>query len=182
MIIAPYGLSSPSETPVEPGFGTRRHRLFGHGWHSGQASANSGARRSAVATPAGTPYSAAVRLSYRRPADMLTHMDTPMTKRTRQWRFLIALLFSLSLALTPSLAEARAGTSFGGGFSGMGSRGLRSFEGNGAAPLSRSLASPESSPGAGYGYGGGGFFSRHPFLTGIFGGFIGSILVVGGVF
>ncbi len=104
-------------------------------------------------------------------------------KRTRQWRFLVALLFSLSLALTPSLAEARAGSSFGGGFSGMGSRGLRSFEGNGAAPLSRSLASPEASPGAGgYGYGGGGFFSRHPFLTGIFGGFIGSMLFGGGFF
>ena len=30
MIIVPYGLSSPSEIPVEPGFGARRHGLFGH--------------------------------------------------------------------------------------------------------------------------------------------------------
>lgn len=103
-----------------------------------------------------------------------------MTKRTKRWRAIVALLFSLTLALTPSLAEARAGTSFGGGFSGMGSRGSRSFENNGAAPLSRSMESPAPAYG---GYAGGGsFFSRHPFLTGMFGGFLGSMLFGGGFF
>jgi predicted lipid-binding transport protein (Tim44 family) len=102
-----------------------------------------------------------------------------MTKRTPQWRFIAALVFSLALALTPSLAEARAGTSFGGGVSGMGSRGLRSFENNGAAPLSRTMTN--ETPGIGSYYGGS-FFSRHPFLTGIFGGFLGSMLFGGGFF
>jgi len=101
-----------------------------------------------------------------------------MTKRTTRWRVLLALVFSLTLALTPSLAEARAGSSFGGAFSGMGSRGSRSFEGNGASPLGRSMATPAPSPG----FGGGGFFSNHPFLTGLFGGFIGSMLFGGGFF
>jgi uncharacterized membrane protein len=104
-----------------------------------------------------------------------------MTKRTTKWRLIVALMFSLTLALAPSLAEARAGTSFGGGFSGMGSRGSRSFENNGAAPLSRSLSNESSSLGSGP-YAGGGFFSRHPFLTGIFGGFLGSMLFGGGFF
>ena len=94
----------------------------------------------------------------------------------------MALLFSLTLALTPSLAEARAGTSFGGGFSGMGSRGTRSFENNGAAPLGRSMETPSAGIGSGLGYGGGSFFSRHPFLTGIFGGFLGASLFGGGFF
>jgi predicted lipid-binding transport protein (Tim44 family) len=107
-------------------------------------------------------------------------MDTPMTKRTQRWRLIVALLFSLTLALTPSLAEARAGSSLGGGFSGMGSRGSRSFEGNGAAPLSRTMETP--SPSLGGAMGGGSFFSRHPFLTGMFGGFIGSMLFGGGFF
>ena len=102
-----------------------------------------------------------------------------MTKRTPQWRFIAALVLTLALALTPSLAEARAGTSFGGGVSGMGSRGLRSFENNGAAPLSRTMTN--ETPGIGS-YGGGSFFSRHPFLTGIFGGFLGSMLFGGGFF
>ncbi|HWD57752.1 MAG TPA: TIM44-like domain-containing protein [Stellaceae bacterium] len=104
-----------------------------------------------------------------------------MTKRTSQWRLIVALLFSLTLALTPSLAEARAGSSFGGGSSGMGSRGSRSFESNGGAPLSRSMETPSSNYGAGFG-GGGSFFSRHPFLTGMFGGFLGSMLFGGGFF
>jgi len=100
------------------------------------------------------------------------------------WRILGALLLSATLALAPAIAEARAGSSYGGGSSSMGSRGSRSFEGNGAQPLSRStsprpdaprqpgLAPPISSPA----YGGGSFFQRHPFLTGLAGGFIGSWL------
>jgi hypothetical protein len=103
-----------------------------------------------------------------------------MTKRLKQWRLIMALLFSLTVAVAPSLAEARAGTSFGGGFSGMGSRGSRSFENNGAAPLARTMETP--SPSFGGAMGGGSFFSRHPFLTGMFGGFIGSMLFGGGFF
>jgi predicted lipid-binding transport protein (Tim44 family) len=105
----------------------------------------------------------------------------PMPRTSPKWRVILALVFSLTLALTPSLAEARAGGSFGGGFSGMGSRGSRSFENNGAAPLSRSMETPAPSPGFGA-YGGGSFFSRHPFMTGLFGGFIGSMLFGGGFF
>ena len=108
-----------------------------------------------------------------------------MSKRTLprsgRWRLIAALIFSLTLALTPSLAEARAGSSFGGGFSGMGSRGSRSFESNGASPLSRTMETPSPAFG-GSALGGGSFFSRHPFLTGIFGGFLGSMLFGGGFF
>lgn len=110
----------------------------------------------------------------------------PMTRRPTQrggrWRLIAALLFSLTLALTPSLADARAGSSFGGGGSSFGSRGLRSFENNGAAPLSRTMETPSAGVGSGLGYGGGSFFSRHPFLTGMFGGFLGSMLFGGGFF
>ena len=103
-----------------------------------------------------------------------------MTSRTTRWRLFAALLFSLTLALTPSLADARAGSSFGGSGASFGSRGLRSFDNNGASPLNRTMETPS----AGYGsaYGGGSFFSRHPFLTGIFGGFLGSMLFGGGFF
>ena len=109
-----------------------------------------------------------------------------MTKRTlrgnKRWRLLVALLFSLTLALTPSLADARAGSSFGGSGSSFGSRGSRSFESNGASPLGQTMTSQSPSY-SGYGYGAGGsFFSRHPFLTGMFGGFLGSMLFGGGFF
>lgn len=107
-------------------------------------------------------------------------MTRQPTQRGGRWRLIAALLFSLTLALTPSLADARAGSSFGGAGSSFGSRGLRSFENNSASPLSQTMANPSSSYG-GY-YGGGSFFSRHPFLTGIFGGFLGSMLFGGGFF
>jgi predicted lipid-binding transport protein (Tim44 family) len=120
---------------------------------------------------------------------MFGSRDAPMSKRllnqrSNRWRLIAALIFSLTLALTPSLAEARAGSSFGGSGSSMGSRGLRSFENNGASPLSRTMETPSSNYGSGYGNyaGGGSFFSRHPFLTGIFGGFLGSMLFGGGFF
>jgi len=105
-----------------------------------------------------------------------------MSKRTTHWRILLALLFCLTLTIAPSLAEARAGSSWGSGSS-FGSRGTRSFEPNQAAPLSRS-ATPMPSPGIGGSpaLGGGGFFSRHPFLTGMFGGFLGAALFGGGFF
>ena len=104
-----------------------------------------------------------------------------MSKRSVSWRILLALLFCLTLTVAPSLAEARAGSSWGGGGSSFGSRGARSFEPNHASPLSRS-ATPTPGLGAGAGMGGGGFFSRHPFLTGMFGGFIGASLFGGGFF
>ena len=105
-----------------------------------------------------------------------------LPRQLLQWRLLLALFFCLTVALAPSLADARAGRSSGGGsgFSGMGSRGSRTFEQNGAAPISRSMtqtpqaASPLSGMAAPAM--GGSFFQRHPFLTGLAGGFLGSML------
>lgn len=102
-----------------------------------------------------------------------------------RWRLLLAIVLCLVLALAPSVAQARAGRSFsfGGssGFSGMGSRGARTFEPNGSGAITRSMNPAPSygyHPGYGYGYGGG-MFSRHPFLTGLFGGWLGSMLFRG---
>ena len=108
----------------------------------------------------------------------------PAPRRLIQWRLILTLFFCLAMALAPGLAEARAGRSFsfGGhsGVSGMGSRGSRTFEYNRGAPITRSVAPHATSPLSGMGYGyGGGFFSRHPFLTGLFGGFLGSMLFRG---
>jgi predicted lipid-binding transport protein (Tim44 family) len=109
-------------------------------------------------------------------------MDHSMTKRPVSWRALLALVFCLStMTLAPTLADARAGSSWGSGASSFGSRGSRSFESNGASPLARS-ATPTPGLGAGSGFAGGGFFSRHPFLTGMFGGFLGASLFGGGFF
>ena len=104
-----------------------------------------------------------------------------MSNRLRDWRLILALFFCTALILAPSLAEARAGSSYSGGGSSMGSRGARSFENNGAAPLTRSVnpapraTSPLGAPAPAYA-GGGSFFQRHPFLTGLAGGFLGSML------
>ena len=109
-------------------------------------------------------------------------MTRPLIQRHTTWRTLFALMFCLTLALAPTLAEARAGGGGGGGFSsGMGSRGSRTFENNGATPLGHSMTSQAPSTSGGFMPGaGGGFFSRHPFMTGLFGGFIGSMLFGGG--
>jgi predicted lipid-binding transport protein (Tim44 family) len=94
----------------------------------------------------------------------------------------LALFFCTSIALAPAVAEARAGGSSGGRSSSMGSRGLRTYENNNAQPLSRSMTPPLQTQGqpslapAVPAYGGGGFFQRHPFLTGLTGGLIGSWL------
>ncbi|MBV9824484.1 MAG: TIM44-like domain-containing protein [Alphaproteobacteria bacterium] len=107
-----------------------------------------------------------------------------------RWRVVLSLFFCLMLALAPSLAEARAGGSFSGGGmrsapSGMGSRGTRTFEDNGAGSITRSMQAPTPSPSPSFGapYGapayGGSFFQRHPFLTGLFGGYVGSMLFGG---
>ena len=109
---------------------------------------------------------------------------SPM-QRLAGWRIPVALFFCLSLALTPSLADARAGGSSSSGgkssSSGMGSRGSRTYENNNAAPVTRSMT--PSNPSAASPLGGaatpaygGSFFQRHPFLTGLAGGFLGSML------
>jgi predicted lipid-binding transport protein (Tim44 family) len=108
---------------------------------------------------------------------------SPM-QRLAGWRIPVALFFCLSLALTPSLADARAGSSSGGksSFSGMGSRGSRTYENNDAAPVTRSMTPSNPSATSPMGgtpspaYAGGSFFQRHPFLTGLAGGFLGSML------
>ncbi len=110
---------------------------------------------------------------------------SPM-QRLAGWRIPVALFFCLSLALTPSLADARAGSSSSGGgkssSSGMGSRGSRTYENNDAAPVTRSMTPSNPSATSPMGgtpspaYAGGSFFQRHPFLTGLAGGFLGSML------
>jgi predicted lipid-binding transport protein (Tim44 family) len=107
-----------------------------------------------------------------------------MARRLRNWRIMLALFFCASVALAPALAEARAGGSSGGRSSSMGSRGLRTYENNNAQPLGRSMspltqtpAQPGLSPGSSSSaFGSGSFFQRHPFMTGLAGGFIGSWL------
>jgi predicted lipid-binding transport protein (Tim44 family) len=106
-----------------------------------------------------------------------------MSKRQINWHILLALFFSAVLALAPAIAEARAGGSFGGRSSSMGSRGSRTYENNGAQPLSRSTTPQPQTPRAPGAFAGtpapaygGSFFQRHPFLTGLAGGFIGSWL------
>ncbi|HEX7199145.1 MAG TPA: hypothetical protein VF213_06690, partial [Dongiaceae bacterium] len=107
-----------------------------------------------------------------------------MSNRMLNWRILLAIFIAATLALAPAIAEARAGSSAGGRSSSMGSRGSRTFENNGAQPLSRSvtpLPQPSRPPGfapaaPAPAFGGGSFFQRHPFLTGLAGGFIGSWL------
>ncbi|MGC2204285.1 MAG: hypothetical protein WA633_29600, partial [Stellaceae bacterium] len=108
-----------------------------------------------------------------------------MSRSLLNWRILLALFLTANLALAPAIAEARAGSSYGGRSSGMGSRGLRTYENNGGEPLSRSVTPlPQTAPrqpgfapaAPASAYGGGSFFQRHPFLTGLAGGFIGSWL------
>ncbi len=108
-----------------------------------------------------------------------------MSRSLLNWRILLALFLTANLALAPAIAEARAGSSYGGRSSGMGSRGLRTYENNGGQPLSRSVTplpqtaprQPGFAPGTPVpANGGGSFFQRHPFLTGLAGGFIGSWL------
>lgn len=102
-----------------------------------------------------------------------------MSRRPLNWRTLLALFVCASIALAPAFAEARGGSSFGGRSSSMGSRGSRTYDNNNAQPLSRSMTpgQPGTAPASGSpGYGGGGFFQQHPFLTGLAGGLLGSWL------
>ena len=104
-----------------------------------------------------------------------------MSKTLLNWRILLALVCCAFMALAPALAEARAGSSYGGRPSSFGSRGVRSWDNNGAQPLNRSVApqppsSPDFAPGMPAPAYGGSFFQRHPFLTGLAGGLVGSWL------
>jgi predicted lipid-binding transport protein (Tim44 family) len=105
-----------------------------------------------------------------------------MARPLPNWRIILALFFCASVALGPAIAEARAGASAGGRASSLGSRGLRTYENNNAQPLSRSMTPLPQTPvqpgltPAVPAYGGGSFFQRHPFLTGLAGGFLGSWL------
>jgi predicted lipid-binding transport protein (Tim44 family) len=102
-----------------------------------------------------------------------------MAKAARAWSLLFALFCCGCVALAPILAEARAGSSYGKGPSSFGSRGVRSWENNGAQPPNRAAAPQTSGPnfGAGMPPGAGtSFIQRHPFLTGLAGGVLGSWL------
>ena len=102
-----------------------------------------------------------------------------MSRAKLNWLILLALFCGACVALAPISADARAGSSYGGRSSSFGSRGLRSFENNGAQPLNRGTAAPRGpnftpgTPAPGYG---GSLFQRHPFLTGLAGGLFGSWL------
>jgi predicted lipid-binding transport protein (Tim44 family) len=117
--------------------------------------------------------------------DFTMSTQSPLQHLAR-WRMPLSLFFCLALALAPSLADARAGSSSSGAgkssSSSMGSRGSRTYENNNAAPVTRSMTpsnpsatSPMGAPAPAYA-GGGSFFQRHPFMTGLAGGFLGSML------
>jgi hypothetical protein len=81
-----------------------------------------------------------------------------------------ALAFCASLLLLPASAEARAGFTRGGVHLSIGSRGARTHEPGVGQPLTHTYTHiPTPGPG-------GGLLARHPFLTGLFGGFLGAAL------
>jgi predicted lipid-binding transport protein (Tim44 family) len=93
----------------------------------------------------------------------------------RRLRIAMIVLSCALMAFGPSLAEAAAGNSRS-----MGSRGSQTYVPNGARPLERSITPqptrppqyiPRPSPALPMG---GGFFSQHPFMSGLMGGFIGA--------
>jgi predicted lipid-binding transport protein (Tim44 family) len=101
-----------------------------------------------------------------------------MVSRYRKWRSWAAFLLCAMIVLGPSFAEARAGGSYrsGGGssFTSQGSRGSNTYQNNGAAPMQRSVT-PQTTPNPSSGYQPGyGYGNSHPFLTGLFGGLVGS--------
>lgn len=99
------------------------------------------------------------------------------TARSRAgWHTLAVALLCAWVALAPSLAEARAGSSTGA--TSQGSRGSRTYQNNGAEPMQRSMTpqpsplQPRPAPSApAYG---GGFMQQHPFMSGLLGGFVGA--------
>jgi predicted lipid-binding transport protein (Tim44 family) len=96
----------------------------------------------------------------------------------RNWRTLAVAVFCAWIALAPSLAEARAGAG-----SSMGSRGSRTYSGDGGQSMQRSMTpqtapsqpqfAPRPSPFGTPGFGGG-FMQQHPFMSGLAGGFLGA--------
>ena len=105
-----------------------------------------------------------------------------MATRLMSSRIFLALFVCATVALAPALADARAGSSSSGKSSSMGSRGSRTYDSNSAQPMNRSMTTqPQAAAQPGLAgspayAGGGSFFQRHPFLTGLAGGFIGSML------
>jgi predicted lipid-binding transport protein (Tim44 family) len=110
----------------------------------------------------------------------MTKRPAAMVRSRATWRTLAVALLCAWVALAPSLAEARAGSS--GGATSQGSRGSRTYSNDGAAPMQRSLTpaptpsaptlAPRPSPMApAYG---GGFMQQHPFMSGLMGGFLGA--------
>jgi predicted lipid-binding transport protein (Tim44 family) len=98
------------------------------------------------------------------------------------WRAVAIALLCAWIALAPSLAEARAGSSSSGRVTSQGSMGSRTYENNGSAPVERSMtarptpspSAPLASPGYNSPAYGGGFMQRNPFMTGMLGGFLGA--------
>jgi hypothetical protein len=114
-----------------------------------------------------------------------------MSLRLLDWRFLLSVFFCATLALAPAIAETRAGSSARRHSSSMGSGGSQTH-GKQQAPPRRSVPplSPETarSPGSTPALSSpahsapalqpsasspDSFFQRHPFLTGVAGGFLG---------
>jgi predicted lipid-binding transport protein (Tim44 family) len=87
-----------------------------------------------------------------------------MSIRRPNWRVLLAVFCCVGLLLAPALGEARAGRAYGSHPSSVGSRGGRSYE-NSPQPSSSQPPAPA-----------GNLFQRHPFLTGLAGGVVGSLL------
>ena len=94
-----------------------------------------------------------------------------MSIRRPNWRILLAVCCCVGLMLAPALAEARAGAAFGSHPSSVGSRGWRSYENRQPSWSQPSGRAGASAPGLG-----GSLFQRHPFLTGLAGGILGSWL------
>ncbi len=84
-------------------------------------------------------------------------------------RVLLAVLFCGALALTPSLADARAG----GGKS-MGSRGANTFQQTPAKPIDRSVTQSRPSQPGPAAVSPGSPLGRSPFMTGLMGGLLGA--------
>ena len=139
-----------------------------------------------LVTQAPTEYAGSIALvagqKYNIQVDYVEKTGGAMARRLMNWRILLALFVCASVALAPALADARAGSSSSGRSSSMGSRGSRTYEPNSAQPLNRSMTTqPRATTQPGLAgspayAGGGSFFQRHPFLTGLAGGFIGSWL------
>jgi predicted lipid-binding transport protein (Tim44 family) len=104
----------------------------------------------------------------------------PTIRSQIAWRSLAVALLCVWVAVAPSLAEARAGSS--GSAMSQGSRGSRTYSNDGAAPMQRSLTPPPSPsqpqfaprPAPFAPAYGGGFMQQHPFMSGLMGGFIGA--------